>query len=462
MTFLIAPFLRPYLLGLLLTTNVAFAESFPVKNPASEGFSPERLARLTEMSEQYVAQGRVAGIVNLVLRNGAVIHFESTGTRGAFDETPLKKDDLFRIYSMTKPITAVAAMQLYEQGKFQLSDPVAKFVPELAELKVINSEGGLEPLRRAMTMHDLLLHTTGLSYGFSPVNDVVDQRYQIADLWASSDLDDFASRVARLPLKFQPGERWHYSIAVDITGLVVQRLSGQRFDRYLKEHIFEPLGMTDTFFEVPTEKRDRFLPNHFIDPKTGKLADTINAPEPFNYRDKVAMIDFLDVSFFSGGGGLVSTASDYARFAEMLRRGGALDGRRILGTKTVAFMTKNHLNSETVVDIAGETPEAFRSQQHLNNLVRPDNFGNQSASAIGRVGFGFGLGFGVVTDSAAIGIMGSDGEYNWGGAAGTVFWVDPEEELVVVSMIQLMLSPWPLRSDLKIAIYQALEESYAD
>ena len=423
---------------LMLLIPVTGSASLEMSNPEKQGVSSEKLKRLSELSKQYVDEGRVTGIVNLVLRNGEVIHYEATGKRGVDDPSPMQVDDLFRIYSMTKPITAVAAMQLYEQGKFQLSDPVTKFVPELKDLKVLNAAGQFESAAREMTMHQLLMHTTGMSYGFAAATDAVDQRYAMADLWAAKDLDELAARIGQLPLKFHPGDRWHYSVAVDITGIVVQRLSGQPFDEYLEEHIFAPLGMTDTFFEVPESERERFVPNHFINPETGALTNTKYAPPPFSYRDGVAMIDYFDVSLFSGGAGLVSTAMDYAKFSEMMRRGGSFNGARILGPKTVAFMTKNHLAEDSMLDSWGETP----------------------TDDIGRPGFGFGLGFGVVTDSTAISIMGSDGEYNWGGAAGTVFWIDPVEELVVISMIQLMQSPWPLRSDLKVAVYQALNESY--
>ncbi|MAS22480.1 MAG: hypothetical protein CMN49_06070 [SAR116 cluster bacterium] len=426
------------LAALMLLTPLSGFASLEMSKPEKQGVSSEKLQRLTELSKQYVDEGRVAGIVNLVLRNGEVIHYEATGNRGADDPSQMQVDDLFRIYSMTKPITAVAAMQLYEQGKFQLSDRVTKFVPELKDLKVLNASGQFEPVAREMTMHQLLMHTTGMSYGFAAATDAVDQRYAMADLWASKDLDELAARIGKLPLKFHPGDRWHYSVAVDITGVVVQRLSGQPFDEYLQEHIFAPLGMKDTFFEVPESERERFVPNHFLNPETGALTNTQYAPPPFSYRDGVAMMDYFDVSLFSGGGGLVSTAMDYAKFSEMMRRGGTLNGAHILGPKTVAFMTKNHLAEDSMLDSWGEKP----------------------TDDIGRPGFGFGLGFGVVTDSTAISIMGSDGEYNWGGAAGTVFWIDPVEELVVISMIQLMQSPWPLRSDVKVAVYQALSETY--
>lgn len=423
---------------LIALSPSALSEGFPVSSPETQGLSSERLERLSALSEKYVQEGRVSGIVNLVLRNGKVVHYEAAGQRGSDNDAAMEVDDLFRIYSMTKPVTSVAAMQLYEQGKFQLSDPVTKFVPELKDLKVLNDDGQFEPVTQVMTMHQLLMHTAGMSYGFNARVDLVDQMYVQADLSSATDLDEFVVKLAKLPLRSQPGERYHYSVAVDVTGLVVERISGQRLDKYIQEHILAPLEMNDTFFEVPESERDRFAQNHFINPKTGALVNSDYAPAPYGYRKGVALSDFFDVTLFAGGAGLVSTAMDYARFAEMLRRGGELNGVRILGPKTVKFMTRNHLSEESMHAAWEQTPTAD----------------------IGRPGFGFGLGLGVVTDSAAIGVLGSDGEYNWGGAAGTIFWVDPVEELVVVSMIQLMQSPWPFRADVKIAIYQALTESY--
>ena len=402
--------------------------------------SSVQLQRLSQLASKYVAEGRVPGIVNLVMRNGKIVHLEAVGNRGVDDETPMQLDDLFRIYSMTKPITSVAAMQLYEEGKFQLSDPVTKFVPELHGLNVLNDDGTLSPVEREMTMHQLLMHTAGFSYGFHPYRDPVDRLYVAADLTNAPDLEGFVSKLAELPLRSQPGEIYHYSVAVDVTGLVIERLSGLPLDEYIDSKILKPLQMNDTFFEVPSTKRERFVQNHFINPDTGSLVNVDYAPAPYGYRKGVALSDYFDVSLISGGAGLVSTALDYARFAEMLRRGGSLDGARILGPKSIGFMTRNHL-SEDSMHAAWE------------QMPTPD---------IGRPGFGFGLGFGVVTDAAALGVLGSDGEYNWGGAAGTIFWVDPVEELVVVSLIQLMQSPWPLRADVQVAVYQALTESYED
>ena len=385
--------------------------------PEDVGMSAERLERITAMTQRYVDEKKLAGVATLVARRGKIVHFEVVGQRGAEDDRPLTKDALFRIYSMTKPITAVAAMMLYEEGKFQLSDPVAKFVPELADLNVL-VDGELVPAKKTMNMQHLLTHTAGLSYGFNPT-DPIDQQYREAQLFAGPDLDDFAERLSKLPLKFEPGERWHYSVAVDVTGLIVQRLSGQSFDAFLKERIFDPLGMEDTFFNVPADKMDRFLPNHSWDGENEKLVQ----------MGENALTSYTDRTMFSGGGGLVSTTMDYLRFSEMVRRGGELDGVRLLSPKTVQYMTADHLPAAT----AGSTAEEA-----------------------GDSNFGFGLGWGVSSDPVAAGVLGSAGEYAWGGAAGTLFWVDPVEEMVVIGMIQLMGSPWPLRAEMKVLANQAV------
>jgi CubicO group peptidase (beta-lactamase class C family) len=422
----------PVLVILLLGAEVSVsAKDLPSVKPERMGFSSERLARISDLTQRYVDEGKFAGVITMVARKGKIVHFEAVGNRGAEDPTPLRKDDLFRIYSMTKPITAAAAMQLYEQGLFHLNDPVSKYVPELKDLQVLNQAGELVPAATEMTMQQLLTHTTGLSYGFNPKGDPVDKLYVEAKLWAAKDLDEFAQKLGQLPLKFQPGAQWHYSVAVDVTGLVVQRISGQPFDQYLQEHIFAPLKMTDTSFAVPADKLDRFLPNHYLDPKTKALTQ-------IKPGGTDAMQDYTNVTLFSGGGGLVSTTMDYMRFAEAMRNGGELDGVRILSPKTVNYMATNHLPASINSGGNGEQP-ALGTQ--LN-------------------GFGFGLGFGLVTDPAAGGVMGSVGEFNWGGAAGTVFWIDPVEEVTVVGMIQLMGSPYPFRPDLKVSTYQALTESY--
>ena len=412
------------------------AQELPTAKPEREGMSAERLQRVAQMNDRYTSAGKIAGTLTAVVRNGKIVHASASGQKSATDDRPIEIDDLFRIYSMSKPITAVAAMQLYEQGKFQLTDPVSKFIPELKDLKVMKN-GKVVPAQNQMTMQQLLNHTAGLSYGFDP-NDPVDQAYQKADLWGAKDLDEFIAKVAELPLKFEPGEQWHYSIAVDVTGLVVERLSGQSFDAYLKEHIFDPLDMTDTFFEVPEGKTDRFLPNHFLNPQDGKAVVMDGGQGIPGFEHCGAMCDFENVTLYSGGAGLVSTLRDYVRFAEAMRDG-ELDGVRILSPKTVNYMSSNHLPSAIASGRgSGEQP----------NLV---------GDALG--GFGFGLGFGIVTDTAANGAMGSAGQYYWGGAAGTVFWIDPVEDIVVVSMMQLM-GGWPsYRPELRVATYQALTET---
>jgi len=416
------------LLG-LLTTVLSFAQLDQV-DPKQEGVSAERLERISEVSKSYIADEKVAGIATMVSRNGKIIYAKAFGERGVDDSKTLKIDDLFRIYSMTKPIVAVAAMQLYEKGMFHLSDPISKFLPELAELNVMDEEGNLTPNKEPISMQQLLTHTAGFSYGFS--NSKVDQEYNKAELWTSKDSDDFIKRVAALPLHYKPGERWHYSIAVDLTGVIVERLSGVGLDEYLQTHIFEPLGMVDTFFEVPKKKMNRFLPNHYYDYGEKSLKTVQETKEKYN-----AMSNYEDVSMFSGGGGLVSTAMDYMLFMEALQNGGSLNGNRILGPKTLQYMIRNHLSgSIEQKGGAGENP----LDEASNN------------------GFGFGLGFGLVTNSVNNSIIGSEGEYNWGGAAGTVFWIDPVENVSVVSMIQLMSSPWKLREDLKVAVYQALDQ----
>ena len=423
--------------ALVASAAPALAKEIPVVKAEREGMSSERLKRVAEMNDRYTSTGKIAAIVTAVLRNGKIVHQSASGVKSVEDDRPIEPDDLFRIYSMTKPIAATAAMQLYEQGMFQLTDPVSKFIPELENLQVMK-EGRIVPAQNQMTMQQLLNHTAGLSYGFDP-NDPVDQAYQKADLFSAKDLDDFIAKVAELPLMYEPGEQWHYSIAVDVTGLVVQRLSGKPFNVYLQENLFDPLDMKDTFFAVPEAKKSRFLANHVRNPATGKpvLLDPENPSLPGN-ANCGAMCNYDEVTLYSGGGGLVSTLRDYVRYAEAMRDG-ELDGVRILSPKTVQYMRMNHLPSAIAGGGgSGEQP----------NLVG-DRLG----------GFGFGLGFGTVEDTTGQGVIGSAGSYYWGGAAGTVFWIDPAEDIVVVSMMQLM-GGWPsYRPDLRVATYQAIIDS---
>jgi CubicO group peptidase (beta-lactamase class C family) len=408
--------------------NVGYSQLIEA-NPENIGMSSERLERITELSKEYINDFNIPGIVTIVSRKGKIVYYNAFGKRDVQGETKLLKDDLFRIYSMTKPVTAVAIMQLYEQGKFNLNDPVSKFLPELEDLKVLNEDGDLESISTTMRMHHLLTHTAGFTYGFS--DDQVDIQYSNADLFLSENLKDFVNRVAKLPLKFQPGTRYHYSIAVDLTGLIIERLSGQSLDKYFTENIFEPLGMNDTFFQVPNDKRDRFLTRYRYDLKN-------KYPVKYPSNPRQAMSDFINVSMFSGGGGLVSSAMDYMIFAESLRNGGAYKGQRILSSKTIKFMTKNHLES----------------------VIKPFQGGDMDfLKKRNSDGLGWGIGFGLVTDTTKKRIVGSDGEYYWQGPS-SIFWVDPVEEIVVISMIQIMSAPFDRRSDIKIATYQAIDETY--
>ena len=415
--------------------NLSFAQ-LEKKDPEIVGVSSERLNRVSEISKNYVTEGKVPGIVTMIARKGKLIYFEAYGNRGVDSKVKIKKNDLFRIYSMTKPVTAIAAMQLYEKGKFQLNDPITKYLPELNNLKRYNSKGELIDVKTEITMQQLLTHTAGFTYGWG--GGPVDKKYEEVKLWESDGSKEFIDKVSSLPLLFEPGTKWHYSIAVDITGVIIERLSGKTFSEYLSDNIFEPLGMKDTFFEVPNNKLNRFLPNHYYN-KTSNSLGTINED---NTKISVGS-NYEKVKFYSGGGGLVSTAMDFMIFSECVRNGGLYNGKRIIGPKTVKFMTKNHLSgSLSGKGGSGESPSWDTTSM------------NQAESN----GFGFGLGFGLVTDSVKRSIIGSDGEYSWGGAAGTIFWIDPVEEISVISMIQLMSSPWPLREELKVATYQSLFE----
>ena len=379
------------------------------------------LSAVDEIMNEYVEEGRVAGIVVSVAYQNEVVYTKAVGNRGTEDERPLKEDDLFRIYSMTKPVTGVALMQLYEQGKFELDDRLDKYIPELADLKVHNDEGDPTAPERPITIRNLLTHTAGFGYVFT--GHSVDQLTREA--MQANDLEEFVQKVAKIPLRYEPGTRWHYSIAVDVQGLLIERLSGKTFDVYLKEHIFDPLGMEDTFFGVPEEKFDRFLPNHTWSRSMNHLIQS--GPQSFeSYRNP---------TFFSGGGGLVSTAHDYMTFARAVANGGELNGVRILAAETVDEMRRNHLGEAIDANArTGQDPGAMLGAAARN--------------------FGFGLGFGVNTGESTA--ARSEGEYNWGGAAGTVFWIDPVEDLIVVGMIQRMGGGVPLSRDLHRTVRSAL------
>jgi CubicO group peptidase (beta-lactamase class C family) len=391
--------------------------------------SSERLARIPPVVKAYVDEGKMPGVITVVARRGKVCHFDVVGMMDVEAGKKMRSDTIFRIYSMTKPVTGVAMMILYEEGRYLLTDPVSKYLPELQDMKVYL--GGLgdnlrtEPARE-MTIKHLLTHTSGLVYGAEEPG--VPQMYGDAELWKSASLEAFIDRLVTLPLVAQPGTEWHYGVSMDVLGRLVEVLSGTSFDQFLVERIFQPLGMVDTAFFVPDDKLERFAANYQATPEGGmKLID---APQESDYRNPDS------VPF--GGHGLVSTASDYLRFAQMLLNGGELDGVRILGRKTVDFMMLDHLGPELGPEPLGEAAGWYG--------MHPQ-------------GLGFGLTASVIRNVAQTSLMGSPGVFSWGGAASTYFWVDQSEELIALELTQLMPSDrYPIRAEMKILTYQAITD----
>lgn len=400
--------------------------------PEEVGLSSQRLDRIRVHLQRYIDASRVAGTLTLVARHGQVAYFEPQGYLELEGVRPMQHDTIFRIYSMTKPITSAALMMLYEHGLFQLDDPVHKFIPAWQQLRVYVSGNHpmfiTKPTERPMTIRDLLTHTSGLTYGFMERTNV-DAAYRklgVTNMAAMGyTLKDMADQLAELPLEFSPGTHWNYSVSTDVIGYLVEVISGQSFDAYLRDHIFEPLGMQDTSFIISDDRLSRLAHCYTLQPG-GQLA-LLDAPETSEYRQR---------SFWSGGGGLLSTAQDYFRFTSMLLNRGELDGVRLLGRKTLELMTKNHL------------PGA----QDLTQLAQPGMF-----TEVAYSGVGFGLGFSVMQDPSRAQVVGTPGEYAWGGLASTAFWVDPVEDLIVIFMTQLVpSSAYPLRRELRTMTYGAL------
>ena len=414
-----------HLLALSLLATRLQAADINIIEPEAVGFSTDRLAKVTEFVEREIANENLVGTVTLIARHGKVVHFEAAGRYGLEDERPMETDALFRIFSMTKPITTVAAMILYEEGAFHLGDPVAKYVPELANMQLSIDGEPVSP-QSPMTIEQLMTHTAGLTNGWH-IEHPVERDYRDAALYQSADLHTFIGKLATLPLRFEPGTRYHYSVATDVLGALVERLSGQTLEQSFYTRIFKPLAMHDTFFNVPDDKMPRMAGSHLWNPEQQAME-----PLPAGLLPPPS-----GITLFSGGAGLISTAQDYWRFCEMLRQGGSFDGVRILGPKTVQAMTMARLTPEVRDNGASEHPAS-----HL--------YPGQS----------FGLGAGVITDPAQAGVVSSKGEYSWGGIANTKFWIDPEEDLVVVFMTQVMGSPHSDRHrfDLKVATYQALSD----
>ncbi|MGE5285851.1 MAG: serine hydrolase domain-containing protein [Micromonosporaceae bacterium] len=395
------------------------------------GFDPDRLARVDRHFRAYVDDGRLPGWLVLISRQGRVAHASTYGWRDLEARLPVETDTLFRIYSMTKPVTSVAAMMLYEEGAFELSDPVSRFIPSFGDMRVYMGGPAAKPLAvpaaEPIRIKHLLTHTSGLTYGFHRVH-VVDQLYREAGFeWgtpAGVSLAACCDAWASQPLLFHPGAEWNYSVATDVLGHVAEVVSGQPLDRFFAERIFGPLGMLDTRFFVEGDDVHRLAALYA--PGKDRRATRYDALGSAVLRRPAVM---------SGGGGLVSSASDYHRFARMLAGDGQLDGVRLLGSRTVRYMKQNHLPGGTDL-------EAFGRPIHAETSY---------------AGIGFGLGFAVVQDPVACGTLCSPGEISWGGAASTVFWADPVEDLIVVFLTQLLpSSTYPLRSVLRQLVYQAL------
>ncbi len=400
-------------------------------DPAEAGLDARQLGRLDAHLRQYVDDGRLAGWQVMVSRHGKVAHLTSYGFADQEAGRPVEPDTLWRIYSMTKPLTSVAAMMLWEEGAFELSDPVSRWLPEFSQPRVFTGGTAARPVTVPATepirVWHLLTHTAGLTYGFHRVH-VTDELHRLRgfELGAPEGLD-LAGCVrawAELPLTFQPGAEWNYSEATDVLGRLIEVVSGQPLDTFFAQRILGPLGMRDTFFGCPPQLRGRLAALY-----TGSPA------RPKAFRNDAIGQGVTAPTWLSGGGGLVSTTRDYTRFTWMLLHGGELEGVRLLSPRTVRYMTRNHLPGGADLTAFGRP------------LFAETRFD----------GVGFGLGFGVVVDPVAYRTLTSVGEYHWGGMASTTFWVDPAEHLTVVFMTQLLpSSTWPLRSQLRQLVYPAL------
>lgn len=400
------------------------------------GLSEQRLHNVRTLLDTYVADGRLPGYQCLVSRRGAEVYFAGAGSMDVERGRGVQRDTIYRIYSMTKPVTSVALMMLYERGLFQLDDPVARYIPRWRDLKVFaggdETRWEVKDPARPMTVKDLLTHTSGLTYGFMHSHPV-DALYRargIGGLERNGTLQEMIEALAEIPLQFSPGERWNYSVSTDVAGYLVQVLADQALDTFVAERITGPLGMVDSGFAVRPGQQHRLAAcyervTRRADPRYG-----------FRLQDDPVGSSYLErPSFFSGGGGMVSTMDDYHRFARMLLGGGELDGVRLLGRKTLEYMTRNHMPGNR--DLAAMGQPRFSETPYD--------------------GIGFGLGFSVVLDPAAANVLDSPGEFAWGGAASTYFFVDPVEELIVLFMTQLLpSSAYPIRRQLKALVYQAL------
>lgn len=409
---------------LFATLLMGQAVAVDLTEPQSAGFSPSKLAALEKHFQEYVDEQKLAGLTTLVARKGRLVHLKSYGMLDKNASKPMRDDAVFRVYSMTKPITGVAMMLLWEEGKFKLDDPVAKYIPAFKDQRVftgLKEDGSFQTAKakRPMTVRDLMRHTSGLTYGLFG-DTPIDRAYRGSGMFEEgATLETLIDKLAEQPLLYHPGEAWVYSLATDVQGRLIEILSGMKLDRFFAERIFKPLGMKDTGFQVRSDQKDRFVEIYAIDNKKGLTA----------YRGDMFQDFTKKPELLSAGGGLVSTTLDYYRFAQMVANGGELDGTRLLKASTVDLMRKDQL------------------PQNLKGIAGGDQ------------GLGFGLNFAVVKDVTKTGSKGRQGEYFWGGMANTLFWIDPDEEVVALMMTNILPSGlYPLRKDMRNLVYDALAE----
>ncbi len=392
---------------------MAIYEGLPRAVPEDVGMSTSRLGRIAPVMQGWVDDGKIPCALTMIAREGRLVHFEKFGTQDVASAKPVGFDTILRIYSMTKPITSIAVMMLYEQGHFQLGTPVSELIPAFKDMQVY-TEGGTDIVdaENEMTVKHLLTHTSGLIYGGDGEHPI-HQRYRDANYYRG-DLAYMAQELGKVPLLHNPGTAWNYGMSTDVLGYLVEVVSGMPFEEYLKTHIFNPLGMNDTAFTVPEEKADRYA-TLYEPSEDGGIQVIENAP-----------VSSGPLSFFhSGGAGLLSTAADYLRFCQMLLNDGELDGVRLLGRKTVELIRMNHISDDW--------------------------------HPLERTGCGFGLGFAVVTDVAETHGPGSLGTYSWGGLASTTFWIDPVEELIGILMTQL-IGDSPFHAQFRVLTYQSITD----
>jgi CubicO group peptidase (beta-lactamase class C family) len=405
------------LLALTVLTSTATAREIPIVPPAQAGLSETTLSGVDQFMEHAVADRKIAGGIVIISHDGKIGFFQTYGLMDLGANKPMARDTIFRIYSMSKAITTAAALTLYESGKLGLDDPVLKYIPSFTDLKVA-TPGGLRAPTRPMTVKDLMLHTSGLTYGEGP--DALKEAFGRLKPMDSTNLAEMAEKLSHVPLAFDPGTDWVYGVGIDVLGRVIEVVSGESLDVFLGKTIFRPLDMPDTAFNVPPEKVGRFAANYR---RTPEGLEVIDAPADSKFARPVTL--------FSGGGGLVGTARDYMRFLTMIEGGGILDGHRILQSKTVELMTSNQLPAK-----------AF-----------PIYFGKEK-----RYGTGFGFGFSMRTEITNWDPAGHVGEFGWGGAASTHYWVSPKDKLVVVTLEQIMPYEWDTEFGIKKIIYDSVEK----